>query len=297
MLKGELQMRADIGWIGLGNMGSRMTKNLIKAGYTLCIYDIDQEKVRELEALGAIAVASPKEVANHANTVISMIPNDKVLVHVVKGENGVISSGNQNLCYIDMSTVSCSVSEQVAKELEAKGYTYLRAPVSGSIHLAEKGELNFFISGPKEVFLEKDPIFRALGKKVNYVGSNDEARVVKLMINIMVGLNNAAIGEALAFGRKNGLEWEAMIDMISNSVASSPYFSSKIELLKKRDWTPAAPISLIAKDFDLALEVGKESDVPMPFTAIARQFLSVMEAKGKENQDMVSIVTLFDENN
>jgi len=285
-----------LGWIGLGKMGSRMSKNLIKAGYSLCVYDIDPKQLSELVAMGATAAASPREVADRADTVISMIPDDEALISVVAGENGVIRSANPGLCYIDMSTVSRSASAQAARELEAKGYAYLRGPVSGSVRLAELAELTIFVSGPEDAFREKEPIFRTLGKKIRYVGPAEEARVVKLMINIMVGLQNAAIGEALLFGRKNGLDWHAMIDMIADSVAASPYFQSKIELLRNRDWTtPAATVSLIAKDFDMALQVGRESDVPMPLTSVARQMLSVMLARGKGGQDMVSVVTLFDD--
>ncbi|MBN8944922.1 MAG: NAD(P)-dependent oxidoreductase [Rhizobiales bacterium] len=286
--------RPQIGWIGLGNMGSRMAPNLIKAGYDVTVFDVDPARMAELVAAGAKTAASPGELGAGCDVVVSMIPNDKVLFDIVAGADGLQHRLRPGACFIDMSTVSPGMSKQVAERLAAHGLSYLRAPVSGSTALAAAGTLAIFVSGDREAFDRHRPILHALGRKVTYLGAGEEARVTKLMINLIVGSINGALAEALNFGQRNGLDWATMIDTIADSVVASPYIASKVDKLKQRDWTAAAPISLIAKDADLALDLGRISGAFMPMTAIVRQTLSAMEGRGDGHLDMAAVVELFD---
>lgn len=286
--------RPRIGWIGLGNMGSRMAPNLIKAGYDVTVFDVDPARTAELVEAGAKTAASPGELGAGRDVVVSMIPNDKVLFDIVAGADGLQHGLRPGACFIDMSTVSPGMSKQVAERLAAHGLSYLRAPVSGSTALAAAGTLTIFASGDREAFDRHRPILDALGRKVTYLGAGEEARVTKLMINLIVGSINGALAEALNFGQRNGLDWATMIDTIADSVVASPYIASKVDKLKQRDWTAAAPISLIAKDADLALDLGRASGAFMPMTAIVRQTLSAMEGRGDGHLDMAAVVDLFD---
>jgi len=284
-----------IGWIGLGKMGIPMSKNLIKAGYTLTVYNRTKGKTKELADQGAQVANSPKDLAKGVDVVISMISDDPVLEAVSTGSSGAFEGAKAGAIYIDMSTVSPVASGRVAEAAEKKGIKYLRAPVSGSTALATAGTLTIFASGPKDAYDCCVDIFGAMGQKSFHVGKGDEARYLKLLLNMMVGITSAMTAEALVFGERGGMNWTQMIDIISNSVVASPLIGYKAQTLKDRNFTPAFTASQIAKDFDIALDTGKALDVPMPITSLARQFFGAMKARGKGELDFFGLVTLMEE--
>jgi len=284
-----------IGWIGLGKMGIPMSKNLIKKGYSVTVYNRTKEKTKELASEGAKVADSPKALAVESDVIISMISDDPVLEEVSIGKNGAFEGAKSGTIYIDMSTVSPVSSTKVAEVATKKGIKYLRAPVSGSTVLATSGTLTIFASGPKDAYDKCTEIFGAMGQKVFHVGNGDEARYLKLLLNMMVGITSAMAGEALIFGEKGGMDWSQMIDIIGASVVASPLIGYKAQMLKSRNFAPAFTIDQIAKDFDIALETGRAANVPMPITALARQFFGAMKAKGKGNLDFFGLVTLLEE--
>jgi 3-hydroxyisobutyrate dehydrogenase len=284
-----------IGWIGLGKMGIPMSKNLVKKGYPVTVYNRTKEKTKELVAEGAKVADSPKALAANSDVIISMISDDPALEEVSIGKNGAFEGAKSGAIYIDMSTVSPVSSTKVAEGAAKKDIKYLRAPVSGSTVLAASGSLTIFASGPKDAYDQCTEIFGAMGQKVFHVGNGDEARYLKLLLNMMVGITSAMAGEALVFGEKGGMDWNQMIDIIGASVVASPLIGYKAQLLKSRNYTPAFTIDQIAKDFDIALETGKAANVPMPITALARQFFGALKAKGKGNLDFFGLVTLLEE--
>jgi 3-hydroxyisobutyrate dehydrogenase len=284
-----------IGWIGLGKMGIPMSKNLVKKGYPVTVYNRTKEKTKELVAEGAKVADSPKALAANSDVIISMISDDPALEEVSIGKNGAFEGAKSGAIYIDMSTVSPVSSTKVAEGAAKKDIKYLRAPVSGSTVLAASGSLTIFASGPKDAYDQCTEIFGAMGQKVFHVGNGDEARYLKLLLNMMVGITSAMAGEALVFGEKGGMDWNQMIDIIGASVVASPLIGYKAQMLKSRNYTPAFTIDQIAKDFDIALETGKAANVPMPITALARQFFGALKAKGKGNLDFFGLVTLLEE--
>jgi len=284
-----------IGWIGLGKMGIPMSKNLVKKGYSVTVYNRTKEKTKELAAEGAKVADSPKALAGDSDVIISMISDDPVLEEVSFGKNGAFEGAKSGAIYIDMSTVSPVSSTKVAEVATKKGIKYLRAQVSGSTVLATSGTLTIFASGPKDAYDKCTEIFGAMGQKVFHVGNGDEARYLKLLLNMMVGITSAMAGEALIFGEKGGMDWSQMIDIIGASVVASPLIGYKAQMLKSRNFAPAFTIDQIAKDFDIALDTGKAANVPMPITALARQFFGAMKAKGKGNLDFFGLVTLLEE--
>lgn len=287
--------KQKIGWIGLGKMGIPMSKNLVKKGYPVTVYNRTKEKTKELAAEGAKVAESPKALAADSDVVISMISDDPALEEVSIGKNGAFEGAKAGAVYIDMSTVSPVASGRVAEVAEKKGIKYLRAPVSGSTALATAGTLTIFASGPKDAYDKCAEIFGAMGQKVFHVGNGDEARYLKLLLNMMVGITSAMAGEALIFGEKGGMDWNQMVDIINSSVVASPLIGYKAQMLKSRNFTAAFTIEQMAKDFDIALDTGKTINVPMPITAMARQFFGAMKAKGKGNLDFFGLVTLLEE--
>jgi 3-hydroxyisobutyrate dehydrogenase len=287
--------KQKIGWIGLGKMGVPMSKNLIKKGYPLTVYNRTKEKTKELASEGAKVADSPKELASVSDVVISMISDDPALEEVSIGKNGVFEGAKPGLIYIDMSTVSPASSGKVAEAAEKKGIKYLRAPVSGSTALASAGTLTIFASGPKDAYDKCAEIFGAMGQKIFHVGTGDEARYLKLLLNMMVGTTSAMIAEALVFGKRGGMNWEQMIDIINASVVASPLVNYKAQMLKSRNFTAMFTVDQMAKDFDIALETGRSANVPMPMTAMVRQFYEAIRAKGKGDIDFFAMVTLLEE--
>lgn len=287
--------KPKIGFIGLGKMGNPMSKNLIKVGYALSIYDIIEEKVRELAEQGAHVGDSLKALAAGVDVIISMIPDDRVLEAVSFGPEGAFEGAKADAIYIDMSTVSPVASARVAEVAEKKGVKYLRAPVSGSTALAAAGTLTIFASGPKEAYDQCVDIFNAMGQKSFHVGTGEEARYLKLVLNMMVGLTSAMTAEALTFGERGGMDWNQMIDIINASVVGSPLVGYKAQMLKDRNFAPAFTAAQMAKDFDIALDTGKAINVPMPITSLVRQFLEAMKATGKGELDYFGLVSLMEE--
>ena len=287
--------KQKIGWIGLGKMGVPMSQNLIKKGYTLTVYNRTKDKTKTLADAGAKVVDSPKAVASGADVIISMISDDPVLQAVSFGPNGAFEGAKSGAIFIDMSTVSPVASAKVAEAAKAKGIKYLRAPVSGSTVLATAGTLTIFASGPKDAYDQCVDILSSMGQKVFHVGTGEEARFLKLVMNMMVGLTSAMAAEALTFGEAGGMNWEQMIDIVNASVAASPLFGYKAAMLKSRNFGPAFTVEQMAKDFDIMLETGRSKNVPIPITSLVRQFWGAMIAKGNGGQDFFSLVTLNEE--
>ena len=290
-----MNTKQNLGWIGVGKMGTPMSTNLLNAGYKLTVFDVVPAAMKALVDQGANPAESPAEVADQADIIISMIPDDAALEEISTGTLGIFKSSKQGIIYIDMSTVSPAVSARIAEIAEKKGIQYLRAPVSGSTESAVTAALTILASGPKDTFDQCRHIFETLGQKVFYAGPGDQARYLKLLINMMVGITSAMTAEALVFGKRGGIEWDQMIDIINNSVVASPLIGFKVQLLKERGFAPMFTAAQMAKDFDLALDSGRKTDTPMPLTALTRQLYGAMKATGKGELDYFGLVALMEE--
>ena len=286
-----MKEKQNIGWIGLGKMGQPMARNLIQAGFPVTGYDVIPAARQALTQAGGQAEESISALAQKVDVVVSMIPDDAIL-ESVSGE--VFSAVKPGSVYIDMSTVSPMASAEVAKAAADQNIAYLRAPVSGSTALAETASLTIFASGPKNTFEACKPIFDTMGQKCFYVGDGEQARFLKIVLNIMVGLSAGIVGEALAFGEKGGLDWAQMIDIVNNSVVASPLVAYKAQMLKDRNFAPAFSVDQMAKDLDIALATAKNTQISVPMTSLMRQFLASMNAMGKGEQDFFAYVTLLE---
>jgi 3-hydroxyisobutyrate dehydrogenase-like beta-hydroxyacid dehydrogenase len=281
----------QIGWVGLGSMGSRMAPNLVNRGYRVTGFDLDRSRTASGAAQGLREASSMSMLASESDVLFSMIPNDEAFLDVVRHLCG---TGKAGACLIDMSTISPDVSARGAALLDAGGISYLRAPVSGSTALAAAGTLSIWVSGPENLFQLRRPLIALMGKKITYLGAHEEARIMKLVVNVIVAAINTSLAEALNLGRRSGLDWAAMIDAINDSAVASPYIASKVQKLKERDWSPAATVEVIAKDIDLALELARQRGAFLPSAALTRQILSAVEGKGHGKHDMSCIATFFE---
>jgi 3-hydroxyisobutyrate dehydrogenase-like beta-hydroxyacid dehydrogenase len=284
-----------IGWIGLGKMGLPMSGRLLEAGFRLTVWNRTPEKSKSPETRGAEVARSPRDAALASDVIFTMVSDDAALEQVVQGKEGILEGAAGGKLLVDMSTVSPGASAAVARAAQAAGMACLRAPVSGSTRLAEAGTLTLFVSGPRAEYERCLPLLERLGQKRYYVGEGEEARYLKLLINMMLGTTAMMVAEALAFGEKSGLDWATMVDVVGNSAVASPLIGYKVALLKERNFAPAFSTNQIAKDFDLALAAGKGLNVPMPVTALSRQFFEMMRATGKGGLDFFGLVGLMEE--
>jgi len=284
-----------IGFIGVGKMGNPMARNLLKNGHSLRVYDMVPQARAALCRHGAEEAGSAMEAAKDAEVVISSIPDSPALEDVALGAQGVLKGAAEGTVYMDMSTVSPTLSDRVGAEAQAKGIAYLRAPVSGSVEAAEAGILTILCSGPIDAYHKCKDILDILGQKVFHVGEGSEALYLKLLINMMVGVTSAVTAEALAFGKKGGLDWETMIDMINSSVIASPLIGFKAQMMKDREFSAAFSVWQMSKDFDIALNAGRSMDMPMPLTSMVQQLYGAMKATGRAERDYFGLIELMEE--
>jgi 3-hydroxyisobutyrate dehydrogenase-like beta-hydroxyacid dehydrogenase len=290
-----LEKKEKIGFIGLGKMGLPMANRLIDNGYSLVVHDVLKERTSTLTAKGAVSKNSAKDVCSQSDLIVTSLPDDSVLNSVALGPGGILEGVVKGKVFLDMSTVSPEISSRVAKAAEEKGLQFLRATVVGSPKYAEGGTLTIFLSGLEELYSRCLPILNILGQKLFYVGSSEEARYLKLVINLIIGTTAMIVGEALVFGERGGLDWNKMLDAIGNSVVASPVVLYKLQPLRDRDFSPTFSISQMAKDFDIALSTGRARGIPLPVASIVAQFMGMMKATGRGEMDLWALVTLMEE--
>jgi 3-hydroxyisobutyrate dehydrogenase-like beta-hydroxyacid dehydrogenase len=288
-------MTERVGFIGLGHMGQPMAGRLLEAGFPLTIWNRTKGKTADLAKRGAKVAGSPQEVAAQSDVTITMISDGPALKAVALGDNGILAGAKSGSILVDMSTVDPESSAEVAKAADKRGVKFLRAPVSGSTVLATGGKLTIFASGDKQAYDKCQGVFGAMGQKNFHVGTGDEARYLKLVLNMMVGTTLQMMAEALVFGEKAGLDWEQLLELVGSSVVASPLVAYKIGPLAKRSYAPAFTASMMAKDFDLALDVGKKLGVSMPTIGLVRQFLGALQSTGRGELDFSALLLLMEE--
>lgn len=283
-----------IGFIGLGIMGLPMSKNLLKAGYTLVVLDLNQSAVDELVALGAEKAANPKEVAVMCDVVITMLPNSPEVNEVVLGKNGIIEGIKTGSVLIDMSSISPIVSRELSQKLEEKGAEMLDAPVSGGEPKAIDGTLSVMVGGKKEVFDRSYPIMKAMAGSVVLTGSIGAGNVTKLANQIIVALNIAAMSEALVLASKAGVEPELVYQAIRGGLAGSTVLDAKAPLVMDRKFNPGFRINLHIKDLSNALDTSHEIGVSLPLTSAVMEMMQALKADGLGNNDHGSLIQYYE---
>ena len=283
-----------VGWIGVGAMGRPMCLNLLKAGYAVTAFDRNPEQLERVRGEGIGVAASPRELARDCDVVFSTIFDDQGLRDIVLAPNGLAAGAGGASVYVDMSTVSPAGSAEIAEVLGPRGIAYLRAPVSGTVSLAESAQLTTFVSGPREAFDLVRPLLECLTSRQSHLGTGEEARVVKLMINLLVTMSTAAIGEALAFGQKAGLDRELMVDAINESITGSAHYRVKADKLKRRDYSPVGSIALVIKDVSMALKVADATGSTLPISQEVYQTLLEMDRRGFGRYDVVALADSAD---
>ncbi len=283
-----------IGFIGLGIMGKPMSKNLLKAGYELVVFDLVKDAVAEVVAAGAKAAITPKEVAQQTDFIITMLPNSPHVKQVILGPNGVIEGVRRGSIVADMSSIAPLVSREVAAKLVEKGIEMLDAPVSGGEPKAIEGTLSVMVGGKKEVFDKAYAILKAMAASVVLTGDVGAGNVTKLANQIIVALNIAAMSEALVLATKAGVAPELVYQAIRGGLAGSTVLDAKAPLVMDRKFKPGFRINFHIKDLNNALETAHEIGVPLPLTAAVLEMMQALKVADLGDSDHCALVRFYE---
>ena len=283
-------MSETLGFIGLGIMGKPMAKNLINAGYSLIVLDINPGPVEELVAMGATAAGSPAEVTKQVKKVITMLPDGPDVEKVVMGENGVLEAASSDTMFVDMSSISPTVTNKIAAALEEKGARALDAPVSGGEPGAINGELAIMVGGPEDLFNEIKPIFDVLGKSAVLVGDTGAGQTTKLTNQILVGVHIQAMAEAFLLACKAGCDPIKVFNAIKGGLAGSNVVNAKVPMVVERNFKAGFKIVLHQKDLKNALEAASTLGLTLPVTSQVKGYVDALVDQGKGENDHGGIV-------
>lgn len=282
-----------IGFIGLGIMGRPMAKNLIKAGYSLTVYD-KFAKPDELVALGAKAASSNREVASVSDVVITMLPNSPHVKEAVLGPAGVLEGARSGLILVDMSSIAPGASREINEEVAKKGVAMLDAPVSGGEPKAVDGTLSIMVGGERATFDAVEAILCKMGSAVTFVGPIGAGNVTKLANQIVVALNIAAVSEAFTLATKAGVDPEAVFNAIKGGLAGSTVMNAKAPMMLDGNFKPGFRIELHIKDLQNALDTAHATGTPIPLTAVVMEILQGLKTDGEGASDHSAIVKYYE---
>ena len=271
-VRGSGHPRLTVGLIGVGNMGTAMAERVLDGGYPLVVYNRTPEKANALGALGAVVVKTPAELSEQVDVVLTSLPDDQALEDVAAD---VVAAARPGTVLADTSTVSPAASARVASLAEEASVAYLRAPVSGNPSVVRAGNLTFMVSGPQETFERVEPVIRAIGPTVHRVGDGEQARVVKLAINLMVAGLAQLMSEALVLGEASGVSRAALLEVMADSAVGAPFVEYKTGPLLRDDYSATFTTELMEKDIDLVLDAAEEAGVELP---VAREMKALLRA-------------------
>ncbi|NCC63528.1 MAG: 2-hydroxy-3-oxopropionate reductase [Spirochaetia bacterium] len=283
-----------IGFIGLGIMGKPMAKNLLKAGYSLIVNDINSDAISEVVAAGATSASSAKEVAEQSDVVITMLPNSPHVKQVVLGEDGVLEGAKEGTIVVDMSSISPIVSREVSAELAKKGVVMLDAPVSGGEPKAIDGTLAIMVGGPENAFTKVEAILSVMGGSVTLVGEIGSGNITKLANQIMVASNIAGMAEALVLATKADVNPEKVFKAIRGGLAGSTVLDAKAPLVLGGNFKPGFRIDLHIKDLQNALDTAQSVDTPTPISSSVIEMMKALSADGKGSDDHGGLIQWYE---
>lgn len=284
-----------LGFIGIGAMGKPMAKNLLKAGYEVFVFDLAEANVKEMAAQGAVACATNTELAASVDVVFTSLPNSAIVESVMNGENGVFNACKPGTVIIDMSSVSPASTKRMANLAAGKGLSYVDAPVSGGTAGAAAGTLTIMVGADQETFERIQPVLEVIGKNIYHVGETGLGDAIKIVNNLLLGCNMAALAEALVLGVKCGLKPEVMQEIIGSSSGNSYALTAKLDKFILADsFQGGFAMNLQHKDLGLALEAAKEVGVPLPLTSLATHIYEMGRAQGLGTEDMSAVIKVWE---
>jgi 3-hydroxyisobutyrate dehydrogenase len=282
-----------VGFIGLGIMGSAMAMNIHKKGFPLIVYNRTRSKAEPFAKLGVPVANSPREVAEKSDVVIDMVTDAPDVEEVLFGRDGVVYGAHPGLIVIDMSTNSPEYARYFAKRLAEYGIEFLDAPVTGGDVGARQGTLTIMVGGKREVFEKVRPVLEAMGKTIIYAGDVGNGQMLKLLNQIVVGIDMLAVAEAMALAKKAGIDMDKLFTVLSTGAANSFTVQYYMPKMMKGDYEPGFRAAHLKKDLRYALETANKLGVPLPGTALTLELYNALVAKGLGDKGTQALLKLY----
>jgi 3-hydroxyisobutyrate dehydrogenase-like beta-hydroxyacid dehydrogenase len=287
---------ANVGFLGLGIMGGPMAQHLVAAGHNVTVWSHNPEKAsRFADAYGAVAVATPAEVARRSEYIFLCVGDTAMSREVILGASGLADGAAAGTLIVDCSTISPLVSKEIAHALRELQIRFLDAPCTGSKSGAEAGTLSFMIGGEREAFEEARPLFEAMGKAFYYCGSSGMGLHAKVTQNLILGNLLQAFNEGLVLSTKAGVDPQIMLEILNNSGARSNLVAAKAPFVFSGDFEPTFSVRWMEKDLGLGMELSAALGVPLPVTAVSQQMLRAAIAQGYGDEDICGSIRVLEE--
>ncbi len=285
-----------IGVVGLGIMGAAFSSNLLEAGFEVTGYDIEEDRMDELEAAGGVRAHSPAEVAAGSGVVITALPSVAALEKVLAGDDALESGAHDGLIVIEMSTFPLDAKEHARAVLEPKGAAVIDAPVSGTGLEAAAGAVVIYASGDAAAIAEADPVFEAIGKQTFDLGAFGKGSIMKFLANLLVSVHNLATAEAFVLGMKAGLDPKQILDVLSAGVGSSRILEIRGPMMVEDRYEPAAArLKMFIKDVGVIGDYARSLGVPTPLLDASRPLYEAAVAAGLGEQDAAALCALLEQ--
>ena len=282
-----------LGFIGIGNMGSRIAKRLLEHGYKLNAYDRKREAAEALIKYGGTVADNIPTLASNADVILTSLTNDDAVKSVYTDPQGVFAYIRRGSAIIDLSTVLPETSRELYDLSREAGVKCLDSPVSGSTPLAEKGTLTLFCGGDEELFQAAQPLFSSIASQYFYLGGSGSGTAMKLVANTLLGVGMQAIAEAVALGQKEGIDRHRLFEVLSRTAVIAPAHVGKLSRADRGDYSAQFALELMNKDFGLILETAAAAKVPMPATAAAFQ-MNAAELDHSTGEDFSAVIKLME---
>jgi 3-hydroxyisobutyrate dehydrogenase-like beta-hydroxyacid dehydrogenase len=280
---------AKLGFVGLGVMGSQMVNRLLEKGHTVTGYNRTRAKAQWLIDKGMKWGESPRAVAAAADITFAMVTNAAAIAAVTDGPDGIVAGLGAGKLFIDMSTVSPEVSRATAAKVRAKSADMVDAPVSGSVITLQEGKLSVMVGGRKETFERVKPLLLDIGPKVTHVGDNGLALAMKIAVNLSLAVQMMAFSEGVLLAEKSGIRREVAVDVLTHSAVASPMIQYRGPFILEQPEEAWFDCNMMQKDMLLAMELGRQLNVPVPTTAISNEFLTAARGMGWEKKDFAVV--------
>lgn len=285
---------ANLGYVGLGVMGSGMVKRLLDAGHTVTGYNRTKSKADPLIKLGMKWADTPRAVTEASDIIFSMVTNTRAVQAITQGSDGILAGLTPDKIYIDMTTMSPHYSKELAAQVASEtGAKMLDAPVSGSVITLEQGKLSIMVGGDKEAFEKALPVLQAIGPKVFHLGNNGLAVAMKIATNLSLATQMLAFSEGVLLAERSGISREKAVEVLLNSVIASPMVIYRGPFVLKQPDEAWFNCNMMQKDMLLALEMGRELDIPLPTTSITNELLTASRSMGLDHLDFAALFNVL----
>ena len=276
---------SKVGFIGLGVMGGQMVNRLLGKGHSVTGYNRTRSKAQWLIDQGMKWADSPRAVASASDFTLAMVTNAAAISAITEGSDGMLSGLGPGKIFLDMSTVSPGVSRALAAKVRERGADMVDSPVSGSVITLQEGKLSVMVGGRRETFEKVKPLLHHIGPKVTYVGDNGVALSMKIATNLSLAVQMLAFSEGVLLAEKSGIAREVAVDVLTHSAVASPMIQYRGPFVLKQPEEAWFDVNMMQKDMVLAMELGRQLDVPLPTTAISNEFLTAARGMGMEKLD------------